>query len=184
MRLQLVCWTLLCVVLDFGSGNIVSVGLGTSWLVWKVWSNRMCDLGLEPVRTRGVFCVFSEDLEWPFNFGSPGFQCCKPIQDGFGALSFWPMRLLLVQESLVLDFQGHVFVSVTWLVILRQRLCKRLLRSHSKWSYVARLIWCSRKCVSDWHIVTIWAEVVLRFDNQIIFPCEKIFRKKLPFTMI
>ena len=42
---------------------------------------------LQAVRTRGVFRVFSEDLQGPFAFGSSGFQAGQSIPDVFHALS-------------------------------------------------------------------------------------------------
>ena len=41
---------------------------------------------LQAVGTRGVLCVFSQDLERPFTFGSSGLQCSEAIPDGFASL--------------------------------------------------------------------------------------------------
>ena len=41
---------------------------------------------LQAVGTRGVLCVFSQDLERPFTFGSIGLQRSEAIPDGFAAL--------------------------------------------------------------------------------------------------
>ena len=41
---------------------------------------------LQAVGTRGVLCVFSQDLERPFTFGSSGLQRSETIPYGFAAL--------------------------------------------------------------------------------------------------
>ena len=63
------------------------------WLIWSkaIWNSRsMPDVWfwsvLQAVGTRGVLCVFSQDLERPFTFGSSGLQCSEAIPDGFASL--------------------------------------------------------------------------------------------------
>ena len=41
---------------------------------------------LQAVGTRRVLCLFSQNLERPFTFGSSGLQCSEAIPDGFAAL--------------------------------------------------------------------------------------------------
>ena len=81
---------------------------------------------LQAVGTRRVLCVFSQNLERPFEFGSSGLQCSEAIPDGFAtlvcfALVVWGLVLRL--ESRSLDCRSHVVFLVTRSVIVRALGC-------------------------------------------------------------
>lgn len=75
----------------FGSrGQAALYGLSdwSSLELSGILSRTWCGVGsvLQAIGTRGVLCMFSQDLEGPFTFGLPGFQCSKAILEGFATL--------------------------------------------------------------------------------------------------
>ena len=89
------------------------------WARWLIWSGAV-RFSVEPdvwfwsvlqaVRTRGVLCVSSQDLERLFTIGSSGLQCSKAIPDRFSTLvSFVLFGSWFNGRNL-----GNWTVTVTW----------------------------------------------------------------------
>ena len=63
-------------VTDLVQGGLVFLVEPDVWF-WSV---------LQAVGTRGVLCMFSQDLERPLTFGTSGLHRSEAIPDGFAAL--------------------------------------------------------------------------------------------------
>jgi len=87
-------------VTDLGRGGLEFLVEPDMWF-WSV---------LQAVGTRRVLCVFSQNLERPFTFGSSGLQCSEAIPDGFVAL----VCFVLFGGWLCVWNLVHWTVSVTW----------------------------------------------------------------------